>query len=43
MLGGVYGELLNARAPAIEAVFEARAKLSAILAAMEEAHKRQSQ
>ncbi len=43
MLWGVYCELLNANAPAIETVYEASAKLTAILAAMEEAHKRQSQ
>ncbi len=37
----LYRELLSAKAPAIEAVSEASAKLTAVLAAMEEARKRQ--
>ncbi len=40
MVCKLYGEQLNAKAPAIATVSEASAKLTAILAAMEEAHKK---
>ncbi len=40
MVWKLYCELLNAKAPAIATMSEASAKLTAILAAMEEAHKK---
>ncbi len=40
MVCKLYGELLNAKAPVVETVSEASAKLTAVLAAMKEAHKK---